>query len=198
VIGQPWNLWLRVGRNWGLVEKGGLVIPDGGARSATLERMSALSRAPATRGTVSSRTTPVSRPWWLTTGWRCEPLSLLTFFAAAKKVSAAPHRGDANKPTRKQGKANTLEQTAKQPTPTDQQESKEGPTPWSKQHREKRQKPNKKAGKGQYPRANSNAGKRKKHKQPNKKARKPQHHQKKPAAGKNPDMQKTTKNHPHP
>jgi general secretion pathway protein K len=33
------------------------------------------------------------------------PLSLLTFFAAAKKVSAAPHRGIANKPTRMQGKA---------------------------------------------------------------------------------------------
>ena len=26
------------------------------------------------------------------------PLSLLTFFAAAKKVSAAPHRGSANRP----------------------------------------------------------------------------------------------------
>ena len=35
------------------------------------------------------------------------PLSLLTFFAAAKKVSAAPHRGDASKPKRQQGKANT-------------------------------------------------------------------------------------------
>jgi hypothetical protein len=35
------------------------------------------------------------------------PLSLLTFFAAAKKVSAAPHRGDANRPKTKQGKANT-------------------------------------------------------------------------------------------
>jgi general secretion pathway protein K len=34
------------------------------------------------------------------------PLSLLTFFAAAKKVSAAPHRGNANKPIRMQGKAN--------------------------------------------------------------------------------------------
>jgi hypothetical protein len=30
----------------------------------------------------------------------------LSFFAAAKKVSAAPHRGDANKPLRNQGKAN--------------------------------------------------------------------------------------------
>ena len=34
------------------------------------------------------------------------PLSLLTFFAAAKKVSAAPHRGDANRPITKQGEAN--------------------------------------------------------------------------------------------
>src|ERR1700733_9995811 len=41
------------------------------------------------------------------------PLSLLTFFAAAKKVSAAPHRGEANRPTAKQGKANTA---GKQPT----------------------------------------------------------------------------------
>ena len=29
-------------------------------------------------------------------------LSLVTFFAAAKKVTAAPHRGRANKPTRTQ------------------------------------------------------------------------------------------------
>ncbi|WP_244196031.1 hypothetical protein [Paraburkholderia susongensis] len=34
-------------------------------------------------------------------------LSLPTFFAAAKKVGAAPHRGNANRPTRKQGKATT-------------------------------------------------------------------------------------------
>jgi hypothetical protein len=33
---------------------------------------------------------------------------LLTFFAAAKKVSAAPHRGEANKPLTKQGKANAV------------------------------------------------------------------------------------------
>jgi hypothetical protein len=32
----------------------------------------------------------------------------LSFFAAAKKVSAAPHRGDANRPIRKQGKANAV------------------------------------------------------------------------------------------
>ncbi|WP_206001999.1 type II secretion system minor pseudopilin GspK [Paraburkholderia aromaticivorans] len=34
-------------------------------------------------------------------------LSLPTFFAAAKKVGAAPHRGNANRPPRIQGKANT-------------------------------------------------------------------------------------------
>jgi len=34
------------------------VMPDGGARSATLERMSALSRRWVVRETISSRTTP--------------------------------------------------------------------------------------------------------------------------------------------
>jgi general secretion pathway protein K len=42
---------------------------------------------------------------------------LLTFFAAAKKVSAAPHRGNTNRPLRKQGKANTIEKTAKTKAP---------------------------------------------------------------------------------
>jgi hypothetical protein len=41
------------------------------------------------------------------------PLSLLTFFAAAKKVGAAPHRGNASKPPRKQGKANPTGTAAK-------------------------------------------------------------------------------------
>ncbi|MFP3270493.1 MAG: hypothetical protein RXR52_06330, partial [Paraburkholderia sp.] len=45
------------------------------------------------------------------------PLSLLTFFAAAKKVSAAPHRGEANRPITKQGKANTLETPTKYKAP---------------------------------------------------------------------------------
>ncbi|WP_144155992.1 type II secretion system minor pseudopilin GspK [Paraburkholderia sp. BCC1885] len=39
------------------------------------------------------------------------PLSLLTFFAAAKKVSAAPHRGNPGKPIRLQGKAKTARRT---------------------------------------------------------------------------------------
>src|ERR1700761_2082577 len=44
---------------------------------------------------------------------RCEVLrlgiavSLVTFFAAAKKVTAAPHRGNANKPKRKRDPAKT-------------------------------------------------------------------------------------------
>ncbi|MFM0629438.1 type II secretion system minor pseudopilin GspK [Paraburkholderia xenovorans] len=37
-------------------------------------------------------------------------LSLPTFFAAAKKVGAAPHRGNANRPLRTQGKANKKSQ----------------------------------------------------------------------------------------
>ncbi|RFU47574.1 general secretion pathway protein GspK [Paraburkholderia sp. DHOC27] len=41
------------------------------------------------------------------------PLSLLTFFAAAKKVSAAPHRGNANRPIANQGKANKKQGNAK-------------------------------------------------------------------------------------
>ncbi|HWT35880.1 MAG TPA: hypothetical protein VN289_06325, partial [Paraburkholderia sp.] len=35
---------------------------------------------------------------------RCEPLSLVTFFAAAKKVTAAPHRGNASEPKTKRGR----------------------------------------------------------------------------------------------
>jgi hypothetical protein len=34
--------------------------------------------------------------------WADRLLSLVTFFAAAKKVTAAPHRGNANKPNAKQ------------------------------------------------------------------------------------------------
>jgi hypothetical protein len=34
-----------------------------------------------------------------------ELLSLVTFFAAAKKVTAAPHRGSANRPPRKRDPA---------------------------------------------------------------------------------------------
>jgi hypothetical protein len=43
--------------------------------------------------------------YWLAVG---SPLSLPTFFAAAKKVGAAPHRGEANRPLRMQGEANAV------------------------------------------------------------------------------------------
>ncbi|NML32865.1 hypothetical protein [Paraburkholderia antibiotica] len=42
-------------------------------------------------------------------------LSLPTFFAAAKKVGAAPHRGNANRPKANQGKAKKPEQTKQNP-----------------------------------------------------------------------------------
>jgi hypothetical protein len=83
-------------------------MPDGGARSATLERMTALSLTGAARWQIScadhSGFMPVMDTYSLAVA---SPLSLLTFFAAAKKVSAAPHRGIANRPLTKQGKAKT-------------------------------------------------------------------------------------------
>jgi hypothetical protein len=83
-------------------------MPDGGARSATLERMSAVSLTGVVRGRNAcadhSVFTQVVDTYRLAVG---SPLSLLTFFAAAKKVSAAPHRGKANRPIPMQGKANT-------------------------------------------------------------------------------------------
>jgi hypothetical protein len=87
----------------------GGVMPDGGARSATLERMTALSLTGAARWQIScadhSGFMPVMDTYSLAVA---SPLSLLTFFAAAKKVSAAPHRGITNRPLTKQGKANAL------------------------------------------------------------------------------------------
>jgi hypothetical protein len=39
----------------------------------------------------------------------------VAFFAAAKKVGAAPHRGEPNRPKTKQGKANTIRKPPKPP-----------------------------------------------------------------------------------
>jgi hypothetical protein len=96
------------------------------------------------------------REWGPPKSWRCEPLSLLTFFAAAKKVSAAPHRGSANKPITKQGKAKAVGEQPKTATPTDQQENKERPTPQANSKRPKptNQKQNKKT---QHPKTNTQA-----------------------------------------
>src|ERR1700722_17828005 len=62
------------------------IMPDGGARSATLERMSALSLTGVVRGRLScadhSGFMPVVNTYWLAVA---SPLSLLTFFAAATR-----------------------------------------------------------------------------------------------------------------
>src|SRR5690349_11236771 len=47
-------------------------------------------------------------------------VSLVTFFAAAKKVTAAPHRGNANRPTRKQ-------EVHRSPTQSEEQQRKRLP-----------------------------------------------------------------------
>ncbi|HEY1998749.1 MAG TPA: hypothetical protein VGH41_16775 [Paraburkholderia sp.] len=57
------------------------------------------------------------------------PLSLLTFFAAAKKVSAAPHRGEANRPLRIQGKANAVGKQKIKARPTPRANSTAGKQP---------------------------------------------------------------------
>ena len=92
------------------------VMPNGGARSATLERMSALSRTEMwCEGRSRLGPFPVEdRDGSLRAGG-CSPFSLPTFFAAAKKVGAAPHRGEANRPIRMQGEANAV---GKQPKTT--------------------------------------------------------------------------------
>gem|GEM_PF-6597339 len=60
-------------------------------------------------------------------------LSLPTFFAAAKKVGAAPHRENANRPTRKQGKANKSRTTTKKPpAPRKRQQTQNNDTPQSR------------------------------------------------------------------
>jgi hypothetical protein len=61
----------------------------------------------------------------------------LSFFAAAKKVSAAPHRGNANRPLRKQGKANAAGiQTDKR---REGKHNKEGPTPQANRRNNRRE-----------------------------------------------------------
>ena len=84
-------------------------MPDGGARSATLELMITLSLTGVVRRQLScadhSDFMSVVDTYRLAVA---SPLSLLTFFAAAKKVSAAPHRGITNRPLTKQGKANSI------------------------------------------------------------------------------------------
>jgi hypothetical protein len=68
-------------------------MPDGGARSATLERMSALSLAWVARGHVSSWAVPGGRPRWLTTGWRLQPAFFAYFLCGGKESECRPAQG---------------------------------------------------------------------------------------------------------
>ena len=110
------------------------------ARSATLERMSAVSLT----GVVRERNACADHSGFMPAGdtYRLavgSPLSLLTFFAAAKKVSAAPHRGIANRPIRMQGKAKAARTTTKAPrrqtqTPNIKQPYPQAPQSAERQH----------------------------------------------------------------
>ncbi|MGF6722776.1 hypothetical protein P3T43_002127 [Paraburkholderia sp. GAS41] len=70
------------------------------------------------------------------------PLSLPTFFAAAKKVGAAPHRGEANRPITKQGKANTARTQTKRRRQTKNQNRKNQKSKKAKKQKSKKANPN--------------------------------------------------------
>src|SRR5690242_7874267 len=57
-------------------------------------------------------------------------VSLVTFFAAAKKVTAAPHRGNANRPKTKRDPARTQNENTSKPAPQ-KTPSKKPPVPKS-------------------------------------------------------------------
>ncbi|TCK94169.1 hypothetical protein B0G74_0706 [Paraburkholderia sp. BL9I2N2] len=82
-----------------------------GARSAA-GSMTPLSQRGMCEKTDSRCTTTVAARGPRLQAGGVKPLSLLPFFAAAKKGSAAPHRGYANRPQRIQGKAKTQRTTA--------------------------------------------------------------------------------------
>jgi hypothetical protein len=95
------------------------VMPNGGARSATLERMNALSLRWVVRGHVSSWAVPCRRTEMDIYGLAVAARFLLPTFLCGRqrKVGAAPHRGEANRPIRIQGKANAIGTTAKTKAP---------------------------------------------------------------------------------
>ena len=77
--------------------------------------MSAVSRAQEMRGHVSSWAVPGWGPRRTSTGWRWQRAFFACFLCGGgKESSAAPHRGEANRPIRMQGKANAV---GKQPKP---------------------------------------------------------------------------------
>jgi hypothetical protein len=68
-------------------------MPGRGARSATLERMTALSLTWVVRERVSSRTTPGSHKRRTPTGWRLQPAFFAYFLCGGKESKCRPAQG---------------------------------------------------------------------------------------------------------
>jgi hypothetical protein len=90
-------------------------MPNGGARSATLERMNALSLRWVVRGHVSSWAVPCRRTEMDIYGLAVAARFLLPTFLCGRqrKVGAAPHRGEPDRPITMQGKANAIGTTGR-------------------------------------------------------------------------------------
>jgi hypothetical protein len=68
-------------------------MPDGGARSATLKRMSALSLRCVARGRLSFWAVPGSRQRWTPKGWRLQPAFFAYFLCGGKESRCRPAQG---------------------------------------------------------------------------------------------------------
>jgi hypothetical protein len=68
-------------------------MPDGGARSATLERMMALSLTRMVRGNVSCCAVPGGEPRWTPKHWRGEPAFFAYFLCGGKESKCRPAQG---------------------------------------------------------------------------------------------------------
>ena len=77
------------------------VMPGGGARSATLERMTTLSPARVVRESVSFWAVSGGRPRWLTKRWRCEPAFFAYFLCGGKESKCRPAQGQRQQTTKK-------------------------------------------------------------------------------------------------
>jgi hypothetical protein len=71
----------------------GVNVPDGGARSATLERMSAVSQERSVRMRISCRTTTGYEQGWTLMGWRGEPAFFAYFLCGGKESECRPAQG---------------------------------------------------------------------------------------------------------
>jgi hypothetical protein len=68
-------------------------MPDGGARSATPERMTALSLTFVVRGDVSSWAVSGSLQRRTPTGWRLQPAFFAYFLCGGKESKCRPAQG---------------------------------------------------------------------------------------------------------